>query len=106
MPHTPEQTSEAPYQPAVGDLVWDAASKRVGQVMDHRWSRYQLRPPGGGTEWHAAPENVSPTQARQAPCPQCRRIKAERYEAERTGDRKAAAHAATEMGLHQRAAHS
>ncbi|KAB7846397.1 MULTISPECIES: hypothetical protein [Streptomyces] len=54
---TPEQAREI-YAPLIGELVWDAARKRVGEVMDHRWSLYQLRPPGGGIEWHAMPESI------------------------------------------------
>ncbi|MBT2383389.1 hypothetical protein [Streptomyces sp. ISL-11] len=48
------------YAPAVGELVWDRAGKRVGEVMDDQWSRYQLRLPGGGIEWHAAPADIRP----------------------------------------------
>ncbi|MFI9309145.1 hypothetical protein [Streptomyces triculaminicus] len=108
MPHTPEQAGEAPaYTPAVGELVWDAARKRVGEVMDHRWSRYQLRPPGGGIEWHAEPGDVRPSGAtRQGQrCEECSRIKSAYYAASRVGDRDGAARWTTAMGLHQWAAH-
>ncbi|MEU4211253.1 hypothetical protein AB0F13_14870 [Streptomyces sp. NPDC026206] len=106
MPHTPEQASEASHAPARGELVWDTTTNRVGEVMDNRWSRCQLRPPAGGTEWHAAPENLVSVTVRRPRCEECGRIKDAYYTASREGDGAAAAHWATAMGLHQRAAHA
>ncbi len=60
------RTSRA-YVPRVGDLVWDAAVRKVGRVMDRIGTRWQLRPVGGGLEWDTegplrpatAPERLS-----------------------------------------------
>nr|WP_242330799.1 hypothetical protein [Streptomyces formicae] len=41
------------YAPQVGDLVWDEATYRVGQVMGQVGGCWQLRPPEGGREWDA-----------------------------------------------------
>ncbi|MFZ3562908.1 hypothetical protein ACOKM5_44035 [Streptomyces sp. BH097] len=44
----------SPYVPLRGDLVWDEASRRVGQIVDHVGPFWQLKPPhGGGREWDA-----------------------------------------------------
>ncbi|QEV54405.1 hypothetical protein CP981_24750 [Streptomyces platensis] len=44
--------------PAVGTLTLDTRSGRVGRVMDVMWSHVQLRPPQGGIEWGARPEDL------------------------------------------------
>ncbi|MCW7989914.1 hypothetical protein XF35_32855 [Streptomyces platensis subsp. clarensis] len=44
--------------PAVGTLTLDTRSGRVGRVMDVMWSHVQLRPPQGGIEWDAHPEDL------------------------------------------------
>ena len=49
--------------PAVGSLVLDAKQDRVGVVMDRQGGRVYLRPPQGGREWEAAPEDVRPARA-------------------------------------------
>jgi hypothetical protein len=103
-----------PYVPAVGELVWDASRKCLGEVMegpapDHRWSRYQLRPPAGGIEWHAAAEDIRPVPAvanRHPRCTECVRIKAAYYAAGRAGNRGEATALTEAMGRHQRTAHS
>ncbi|WP_155055093.1 hypothetical protein [Streptomyces blattellae] len=41
------------YAPAIGDLAWDNATRRVGRVVDHVGGCWRLRPPGGGREWDA-----------------------------------------------------
>ncbi|MFC4514198.1 hypothetical protein [Streptomyces ehimensis] len=105
MSHTPEQTSEASLGLKRGDLVLDTATGRVGEVMDNRWNRYQLRPLGGGREWHANPLNLVSPRMNGPRCPECWRIKSAYYAASHEGDREAAARWTTEMGLHQRAAH-
>ncbi|MEU4682341.1 hypothetical protein [Streptomyces xinghaiensis] len=46
--------------PEVGTLTLDVKSGRVGRVMDHLGSRVQLRPPSGGIEWDARPEDLRP----------------------------------------------
>ncbi|MFI9200365.1 hypothetical protein [Streptomyces sp. NPDC053048] len=44
----------------LGAFVVDARRDKVGQVMGHEGPRLQLRPPRGGLEWEAAPEDVRP----------------------------------------------
>ncbi|MFJ6895656.1 hypothetical protein [Streptomyces hokutonensis] len=41
------------YEPDVGDLVFDEATRQVGRVMGHEGPHFQLRPVGGGREWDA-----------------------------------------------------
>ncbi|MFI9719732.1 hypothetical protein ACIHFE_08760 [Streptomyces sp. NPDC052396] len=97
-----------PYVPAVGELVWDASRKCVGEVMDHRWSGYQLRPPAGGIEWHAAPEDIRPVPSstgRRPGCTECVRIKTAYYAASRAGNTGEATMLTDAMGRHQRTAH-
>ncbi|MEU2868820.1 hypothetical protein ABZ769_06385 [Streptomyces olivoreticuli] len=60
MAHTPQP---APYAARKGELVWDSALDRVGEVTD---DRYRLRPPGGGAEWHAEPRSVRPATRAEA----------------------------------------
>ncbi|MER7153193.1 hypothetical protein [Streptomyces lydicus] len=50
--------------PAVGTLTLDTRSGRVGRVMDFKWSHVQLRPPQGGIEWAARPEDLRPLNPR------------------------------------------
>ncbi|MEV5480951.1 MULTISPECIES: hypothetical protein [Streptomyces] len=45
---------------AVGTLTLDTRSGRVGRVTDFKWSQVQLRPPHGGIEWDARPEDLRP----------------------------------------------
>jgi hypothetical protein len=49
--------------PNVGSLVLDEKRDRVGVVMDRQGGRVYLRPPQGGREWEAAPEDVRPARA-------------------------------------------
>ncbi|QFQ96915.1 hypothetical protein F9278_12580 [Streptomyces phaeolivaceus] len=42
------------YAPRVGDLVWDGATRRVGEVKGIEGPYWQLRPVGGGREWDAS----------------------------------------------------
>jgi hypothetical protein len=53
-------SDETATAPEVGELVLDAARDRVGVVMGHEGPFVQLRPPDGGREWDADPENVQP----------------------------------------------
>ncbi|MCL7494853.1 hypothetical protein OG530_25610 [Streptomyces decoyicus] len=46
--------------PAVGTLTLDTRSGRVGRVMDFEGPHVQLRPPQGGIEWDARPEDLRP----------------------------------------------
>ncbi|MDX3133447.1 hypothetical protein PV367_27520 [Streptomyces europaeiscabiei] len=41
------------YTPEVGDLVYDEASHRVGEVKGQERPYWQLRSVGGGREWDA-----------------------------------------------------
>ncbi|WP_030569937.1 hypothetical protein [Streptomyces aureocirculatus] len=47
--------------PELHETVYDAKAKRSGEVMDTAWGTVQLRPLGGGTEWDADPQDLSPT---------------------------------------------
>ncbi|MFI5880198.1 hypothetical protein [Streptomyces sp. NPDC051554] len=51
------------YEPDVGDLVFDEASRRVGEAMGHEGPYWQLRPVGGGREWDAQGPLRPPTDA-------------------------------------------
>jgi len=51
--------------PAVGELVLDAKRDAVGMVMDAQGGRMFLRPPEGGREWEASPDDVRPVPARE-----------------------------------------
>ncbi len=42
------------FMPEIGDLVFDGATCRIGQVMGHEGPYWQLRPAGGGCEWDAS----------------------------------------------------
>ncbi|MFF4244270.1 hypothetical protein ACFYY2_07320 [Streptomyces sp. NPDC001822] len=45
--------------PAVGEIGYDSATDRLGEVMEISHSgRYHLRPIGGGKEWEVAPDNI------------------------------------------------
>jgi hypothetical protein len=44
----------------IGALVVDTATGKAGRVMGRVGPGVQLRPPGGGREWDAEPENVRP----------------------------------------------
>jgi hypothetical protein len=57
-------TQDEEGTPDVGSLVLDAKRDRVGVVMDRQGGRVYLRPPQGGREWEAAPEDVRPAKAR------------------------------------------
>ncbi|MFA3843316.1 hypothetical protein [Streptomyces aureus] len=48
-----------PHPPiALGALVLDTQTDRVGVVMGRVGPHLQLRPPGGGVEWDAPPDAV------------------------------------------------
>jgi hypothetical protein len=50
--------------PEVGAYVVDTRSDTVGQVIGRIGPRLQLRAPGGGREWNAAPEVLRAVVAR------------------------------------------
>lgn len=53
-------------QPAVQTLMVDRRNARVGIVMGHEGPYVQLRPPQGGKEWDAPPDELRPpTQAEE-----------------------------------------
>ncbi|MGB8939379.1 MAG: hypothetical protein WCD21_03925 [Streptomyces sp.] len=58
-PGTEETTSE---DPALHPLAIDTRRMRLGRVMGHQGPYVQLRPPGGGREWDARPEDVRPAR--------------------------------------------
>ncbi|MEV6542306.1 hypothetical protein [Streptomyces sp. NPDC051665] len=41
------------YEPEPGDLVYDAATRKIGEAVDHVGLYWQLKPVGGGREWDA-----------------------------------------------------
>ncbi|MER6913732.1 hypothetical protein ABT354_18850 [Streptomyces sp. NPDC000594] len=49
--------------PEVGTLALDSVTRRVGTVMGHVGPYVQLRPPEGGLEWDACPEDIQPASA-------------------------------------------
>ncbi|WP_449477522.1 hypothetical protein [Streptomyces abikoensis] len=44
----------------------DTRTNRLGQVMDLRADRVQLRPPQGGVEWDCPPEHARPASEAEA----------------------------------------
>jgi hypothetical protein len=53
-------------KPAVGDIVEDCGSEKIGKVMGCVGPYVQLRPVGGGLEWDARPEDLRPTTTAEA----------------------------------------
>ncbi|MCC3773192.1 hypothetical protein [Streptomyces sp. UNOC14_S4] len=49
----------------VGSYVVDKTREVVAQVMGHEGPHFQLRPPKGGCEWEAVPEDVRPATLRE-----------------------------------------
>jgi hypothetical protein len=47
-------------RPGKGAFVVDLRRGRLGQVMGHEGPSLQLRPPRGGVEWDACPEDTRP----------------------------------------------
>ncbi|WP_255308083.1 hypothetical protein [Streptomyces marincola] len=50
----------SPVTPDVGTMAHDAVRDRIGRVVAHFHGAVWLRPPGGGTEWAARPEDLTP----------------------------------------------
>ncbi|MEU9603219.1 hypothetical protein [Streptomyces sp. NPDC048057] len=55
-----ENAHSPSYVPALGDVVLDAATHKVGRVMDRMCQLVQLRPLDGGLEWDASPHDLTP----------------------------------------------
>lgn len=53
-------------KPAVGTIVKDAERNAVGRVMGHEGPYVQLRPVGGGREWDARPDKLSPASVSES----------------------------------------
>lgn len=51
------------FVPEIGDLVFDEASRKVGEAMGNEGPYWQLRPVGGGREWDAQGPLRPPTDA-------------------------------------------
>lgn len=53
--------------PRTGSYVMDTTRGVIGQVMDYDHDRtcFQLRPPKGGLEWDANPDDVRPATDRE-----------------------------------------
>ncbi|MFD5252578.1 hypothetical protein ACFWM5_06980 [Streptomyces bobili] len=54
IPPPDDDRTTSTYTPETGDIVWDAAERKVGRVMGHVGPYWQLRLPSGGREWEAA----------------------------------------------------
>ncbi|WP_258534343.1 hypothetical protein [Streptomyces sp. PT12] len=52
--------------PEVGTMVRDTTRDTVGRVMAHLHGTLWLRPPGGGQEWTARPQDVLPLSASES----------------------------------------
>ena len=65
----PSHSRPTPYEPRVGDTVRDAETLRVGKVMGHVGPHVQLRPIGGGVEWDARPDALTPVSTSEALSP-------------------------------------
>ncbi|MFD7437634.1 hypothetical protein [Streptomyces sp. NPDC059861] len=50
------------YEPRLHEIVEDNRSQRIGEVMGFEGPYVQLRPPGGGVEWDASPEDLKPVR--------------------------------------------
>ncbi|MDT0445861.1 hypothetical protein [Streptomyces johnsoniae] len=55
--------------PEVGTMARDVSRGRVGRVMAHLYGTVWLRPPGGGQEWTARPEDLAPVTASESLSP-------------------------------------
>lgn len=56
------------YEPDVGDLAYDEATAKVGEVVDHVDGCRQLKPVGGGREWDAHGPLRPASQAERLSC--------------------------------------
>ncbi|MFC4511458.1 hypothetical protein [Streptomyces ehimensis] len=100
----------------IGDIVVDARTGKIGQLMGREGPDVQLRPVRGGLEWDCPREAIrapEPTELLARPagppaprCAVCASIKDQRREAETQGDVQRMSDAAARMGVHQRQAHA
>ncbi|WP_206305947.1 hypothetical protein [Streptomyces sp. RFCAC02] len=58
--------TDTPAQPEIGTMVYDASHDRIGRVMSYLSGHIWLRPPGGGREWTALPDEVRPISASES----------------------------------------
>ncbi|WP_243745314.1 hypothetical protein [Streptomyces hainanensis] len=58
--------STPPSVPEIGTMARDTSRDKVGRVMAHLYGTVWLRPPGGGQEWTARPEDVHPISASES----------------------------------------
>ncbi|MFE6153674.1 hypothetical protein [Streptomyces sp. NPDC057889] len=56
------------YTPKPGDLVWDEATRKIGEIVDHVGPYWQLKPPQGGREWDAHGQLRPATRAERLSC--------------------------------------
>ncbi|MCH0571408.1 hypothetical protein I3F60_19420 [Streptomyces sp. MUM 136J] len=54
------RAERAPNRLPLGQFAYDTRRERRGVVMDHFDGLVWLRPPGGGMEWTARPDEVEP----------------------------------------------
>ena len=54
---------EASSSPCVGELFYDTARDRVGEVMAYQGGQAILRSSGGGTTWEADSDGLRPANA-------------------------------------------
>ncbi|MEU4213562.1 hypothetical protein AB0F13_26880 [Streptomyces sp. NPDC026206] len=95
-------TSPQP-DPLIGKVVRDTVRDRLGRVMDHLGSRYQLRPLDGGREWDTEADNIEVVDVPR--CDACDRLKAERGKAHREGRTAAARGFTAALSRHLRVMH-
>ncbi|TDC73073.1 hypothetical protein [Streptomyces hainanensis] len=60
---------EQPEPPEVGSMVRDVGRGRIGRVMACDGGRVWLRPPAGGREWTALPDDVRPVSLSESLSP-------------------------------------
>jgi len=56
------------YEPEIGDLVYDEATRKIGEAVDQVGLHWQLKPPGGGREWDAHGPLRPATQEERLSC--------------------------------------
>ncbi|MGK5532750.1 hypothetical protein [Streptomyces sp. URMC 129] len=61
----PNESGAAPL-PEIGTMALDRSRGMIGRVMAHLHGTIWLRPPGGGHEWTARPEDVTPLTASES----------------------------------------
>jgi hypothetical protein len=59
-------TQDPSAAPEIGSMARDTARDRIGRVMALMSGYVWLRPPDGGREWTARPEDVIPVSASES----------------------------------------